>query len=157
MDFKTNTLTKELEVNESLLPEITGLLFGSLREEQVVFDYTAYLEANQLEMIDYKTFMRTNKHYIENIIKMNGHKTSDLFYQNTNGHILVASELVFLFLAFVNPEMCMYFNNLIGDVLTSGVAYSDGFAYSMAADRVPTDVLQEIIKERNINETRGKQ
>ena len=117
-------------------------------EDKAVFDYTAYLETAELQPIDYKLFMRANKRFIEILAKSNNKKTSELFYQNTNGHILVAAELVFVFLAFVNPEMFLYFNSLLTDVVTDGVAYSHGFIYSMAAQRLPSEILGEIIKER---------
>lgn len=148
MDYKTNILAKKLEAKETLLPEISGLYFGIIGEDKAVFDYTAYFEENELQYIDYKVFMRMNKYFIETIIKPTKKKTSELFYQNTDGHILIAAELVFFFLAFANPEMCLYFNSLITDVISDGVAYSNGFLYSMAAQRLPSEALNEIIKER---------
>lgn len=148
MDYKTNILAKELETKETFLPEIQGLYFGITGEDKAVFDYTAYFEENQIQYVDYKVFMRMNRHYIETLIKPSQKKTSELFYQNTNGHILVAEELVFLFLAFANPEMCIYFNGIVADAISDGVAYSNGFIYSMAVQRLPSDVLDEIIKER---------
>lgn len=148
MDYKTNVLAKELETKEPMLPEISGLYFGIMGENKAVFDYTAYFEENGLQYIDYKAFMRTCKYFIEILIKPSGKKTSEIFYQNTNYHVLVAAELVFLFLAFANPEMCLYFNGLITDAISDGVAYSNGFLYSMSAQRLPSEALSEIIKER---------
>lgn len=154
MDYKTNILAKELEVKDELLPEIQGLYFGTVRENLAVFDYTAYFEENKLEPIDYKVFMRTNKHFIESLTKPMGKRTSELFYQNANGHILVDSELVFIFLAFVNTEMLTYFNNIVMEAISYGVGYSNGFIYSMAAQRLPSEVLNDIINERK-NDTSG--
>lgn len=154
MDYKTNILSKELETKENLLPEIQGLHFGIMQEDKAVFDYTAYFEENQLQYIDHKVFMRINKHFIEALIKASSKKTSELFYQNSNGHILVDTGLTFVFLAFANPEMLLYFNGIIMDAISSGVAYSDGFLYSMAAQRLPSEALNEIIKERE-NDTSG--
>ncbi len=156
MDYKTIILQEEVKVKETLLPEITNLSFGFLGEERAVFDYTAYIESNDLPPIDYKVFMRSNKRFIETLAKANKKRTSDLFYENRNGHILVAAELVFVFLAFVNPEMLLYFNSLLNEVITDGVAYSQGFVYSMAAQRIPSDALNDIIKERE-NGTEGSQ
>lgn len=154
MDYKTTTLVKELKTKEVLLPEIQGLYFGFMGEDKAVFDYTTYFEENQIQYIDYKAFMRTNKHFIEPIIKASQKKTSELFYQNTNGHILVEAELAFIFLAFANPEMCVYFNSLITDVISSGVTYSNGFLYSMAVQRLPSEALNEIINERKNDASR---
>lgn len=154
MDYKTNILTKELEVKDTLLPEIQGLYFGTIGDNKAVFDYTAYFEENKLQYMDYKMFMRMNKHFIETLIKPLKKQTSELFFQNTNGHILVDSELVFVFLAFANPDMLIYFNNIIMEAISYGVAYSSGFIYSMAEQRLPSEVLNEIINERE-NDTSG--
>lgn len=156
MDYRTTILNNGLEVKEVFLPDIPGLYFGILSEDKAVFDYTAYLEENQLPSMDYKVFMRQNKYYIEQLIAQSKRKTSELFYQNTDGHILIAAELVFLCLAFVNPELLRYFNALISDAISDGVAYSSGFVYSMAANRLPSDVLNDIINERQ-NDTDGSE
>ena len=63
MDYKTTTLIKELKTTEILLPEIQGLYFGFMGEDKAVFDYTTYFEENHIQYIDYKVFMRTNKHH----------------------------------------------------------------------------------------------
>lgn len=154
MDYKTTILNNGVEVKDALLLDIPGLYFGVLSEDKAVFDYTAYIEENKLQASDYKVFMRLNRHFIEPLAKQSGRKTSDLFYQNTDGHILIASELVFLCLAFANPELLGYFNALVSDAISDGVAYSSGFVYSMAVHRLPSDVLNEIIKERQ-NDTTG--
>lgn len=154
MDYKTTILNNGVEVKDTFLPDIPGLYFGVLSEDKAVFDYTAYIEENKLQSTDYKVFMRLNKHFIEPLIKLSGRKSSELFYQNTDGHILIASELVFLCLAFVNPELLGYFNALVSDAISDGVAYSSGFVYSMAANRLPSDILGNIIKERQ-NDTTG--
>lgn len=154
MDYKTNILKKELKTDEILLPEIEGLTFGLMDEDTAVFDYTAYIENNSLPTVDYKVFMRTNRHFIESLAKSVGKSTTELFFQNTNGHILIAAELTFLCLAFINPELCSYFNSLLTDVITNGVAYSHGFIYSLAAEKIPSEVMQDIIKERE-NDTAG--
>lgn len=158
MDYKTNILNREVKVSDEILGEVAGLFFGEIGDNnQAVFDYTAYFEQNEIEPIDYKVFMRTNKRYIELLAKMKNRNTSELFYQNTNGHILVAAELVFVFLAFSNPEMLVYFNGLLSDVMVSGVAYSDGFVYAAAAERLPTEVLAEIIQKRMKDEEGSEQ
>lgn len=156
MDYKTIILNNGIEVKDTFLSDIPGLYFGVLSEDKAVFDYTAYIEENKLQAPDYKAFMRLNRHFIESLAKIANRKTSELFYQNTDGHILIASELVFLCLAFVNPDLLGYFNALVSDAISEGVAYSSGFVYSMAASRLPSDVLTEIIKERQ-NDTAGDQ
>lgn len=154
MDYKTTILKTGLEVKDTFLSDIPGLYFGTLSEDVTVFDFTAYVDENKLQISDYKVFMRLNKHFIESLAKLSGKKTSELFYKNTDGHILIASELVFLCLAFVNSELLGYFNALVSDAIIDGVAYSSGFVYSMAAQRLPSEALNDIIKERQ-NDTTG--
>ncbi len=156
MDYKTTILKKQLATDETLLPEIADLHFGFLGEDKAVFDYTAYIESNNLPAIDHRVFMRANKQYIETLVKAGKKKTSELFYQNTDGHILVEAELAFVFLAYVNPEMFLYFNGLLANVITDGVAYSHGLIYSLAASRLPSEILTDIIKERE-NGTTGSE
>lgn len=148
MDYKTTILKRELKTDEQLLPEFNGLHFGIMGEDRAVFDYTAYFEENGTQPFDHKWFMRANKRLIESLIDTSGRKTAELFYQNTNGHILVAAELVFLFLAFAEPELCRYFNGLLTDAITDGIALSNGFIYSQAAQKLPSDILSDIIKAR---------
>lgn len=157
MDYKTNILHQEVKTEDNLLPDIPDLHFGVLGENRFVFDYTEYIEANQLDTVDYKSFMRANKRFIEILAQSVGKSTTELFYQNTNGHILVASELVYIFLAYVNPIMLIYFNSLLNDALTDGMAFSHGFIYSMAANRLPSDVLTDIIREREDDAARNEQ
>ena len=137
MDYKTNNINLEGKTFEELLPEVNGLMFCQIGENKAVFDYTEYFEKNELEPIDYKVFMRMNKRYSEHLVDGEKAKTSDLF--------------------FINKEMCIYFNNLIGDVLSRGVAYSDGFVYSLTMSRIPSESLQEIINQRKQDEEGSEQ
>lgn len=155
MDYKTTPLNKELETTDNLLPEISGLHFGAINEDLILFDYTAFFEENEMQPIDYKLFMRNEKRHIEWLAKQAGKRTSELFYKNTNGHILVSSELTYLFLAFASMDLYIYFNSLLHTALTTGVAYSTGFIYHQAADRLPTEALEEMIKSRQTNESEG--
>lgn len=153
MDYKTNIINQQIEATDNLLEEINGLHFVVLGEDKALFDYTAYFIENNLEPIHYKVFMRLNKHFIESFIKVRKLDSTQLFYQNKDGHILVTGELVFLFLAFANPELLNYFNNLLTEAISDGFALSNGLIYGEAAERLPTDVLQAIINRRQTEET----
>lgn len=148
MDYKVNILNRELETQEGPFSEIQGLHFAMLNDRQALFDYNQYFIDLEINPIDFKIFLRLNKHFIENLIKANGLKTSEIVYQNTNGHILMDSQLLFLFVAFANPDMLIYFNSLLIDIINDGVGYSNSFVMNIASDRLPTKVLNEIIKER---------
>lgn len=148
MDYKLNTLQDQLECSEQALPDFPTLLFGTIPNGPLVFDSTAFYEANNIEEIDHKVFQRINKRYIESFINNAELKPSDLFFINHDQHILMHHELTFLFLAFAEPSLAAYFNGLIGEIMANGVAYSDGFVLSMATQRIPTDMLHQIINNR---------
>ena len=81
MDYKTTILKKEIQTDETLLPEIAGLHFGFLEENRAVFDYTAYIEENKLVPIDFKVFMRVNKHFIETLANLTIRKHQNCFFK----------------------------------------------------------------------------
>lgn len=151
MDYRLNALNDQLECKEQMVPDFPSLQYGQLSNGPLVFDSTAYYLANNIAEISYKTFQHINKRYIEGLIGSGAVSASELFYQNRDGHLLMHHELTFLFLAFARLELVSYFNGLLGEIMTNGVAYSDGFILSMAAERIPSDVLQQIIDERNNN------
>lgn len=148
MDYKLNMLQDAVEVNEIIYPDISGLFFGDVAPGEPVFDFTRYAEENEMEDADHRVFMRMNKFFIEQILSSVGRKTTRAFYMNKDGHILIAAELVFLCVCFFSPDMTQYFSALVSDVLSDGIAYSSGFIYHMAAKRLPTMALEDILKER---------
>lgn len=148
MDYKTITLNNQLECKEVLLPAFPELHFGDIAEDLTVFDSTAYYQERGLDEIDYRTFQRINKRYIESFIQYGEAKVSELFFLNKDGHILMNKELTFIFLAFAAPIFATYFNGLLGDLMANGVAYSDGYIMSLVTQRIPTNILKQIIEER---------
>ena len=149
MDYKANILNDQLECSEQALPDFPTLLFGQIPNGPLVFDSTAFYTASGIEEIDYKVFQRLNKRYIEGFIKNTELKSTSMFFINHDQHVLMHHKLTFLFLAFADPDLAAYFNGLIGEIMANGVAYSDGFALAMTSQRVPTEILQQIINDRN--------
>lgn len=149
MDYKTTTLNTQLECKEQLISAFPELRYGDISENLSVFDSTAFYAERNIEEVDYKTFQRINKRYIESFIQYGDAEKSKLFFLNKDGHILMNKELTFLFLAFAEPMIATYFNGLLGDIMVNGMAYSDGYVMALASQRIPTDVLQQIINERN--------
>lgn len=149
MDYKTTTLDTQLECKEQLISAFPELQYGDISESLTVFDSTSFYTERNIEEVDYRTFQRINKRYIESFIKYGGIKQSELFFLNKDGHILMNKELTFLFLAFAEPMIATYFNGLLGDIMINGMAYSDGYIMALASQRIPTDILQQIINDRN--------
>lgn len=149
MNYKTTTLDKLLECKEQELPEFPKLMFGTIPNGPLVFDSTFFYIANDMDEIDYRVFQNTNRRYIQGFIDNTDLSAEELFYLNRDGHILMNHELVFLFLAFAQPALAAYFNGSIGELMANGVAFSDSFVAMLAATRMPTEALQQIIKDRD--------
>lgn len=149
MDYKTTTLDTQLECKEQFIPAFPELQFGNISEDLMVFDSTAFYIKRNIEEIDYRIFQRANKKYIESFIQYGDSKQSELFFLNKDGHILMNKELTFLFLAFAEPMLATYFNGLLGDIMTNGMAFSDGYIMALVSQRIPNDYLQQIINDRN--------
>ena len=148
MDYRINNIDKSVICEEQIIQDIPSLLFTEI-EGVVVFDATGFCLTNNLDEFDYRIFSRINKVYIEALIKETGLDKTKLFFTEKGKHTLVVQDLVFMFLAFVDSGICSYFNNILADAITNGVAFSDGFAVQLASQRIPTDILKEIINKRN--------
>jgi hypothetical protein len=153
MDYKLTALVKQIKCEKTEIADFPSMKFGNLANGQSVFDATRYYEENELEPIDYKIFSRVCKCFINALITRLELDAGELFFLNTDGHILIHKELAITFLQFSNPDIYAYFNSMIWDLLDNGVAISDGLIATLAATRVPNEVLQEIIDTRNANET----
>ena len=154
MDYKINKLTKEVACSEMSLQDIPQLRFGII-ETSIVFDATFYCDLNKAKF-DVKMFSRSQKLQIQTLAQAQQVSIGQLFFENTNGHVLINRELVFLFLAYVNPDMLIYFNQLVSDAITEGIALSDGYIASVINAKVPNEVLKNIIESR-MNEQKERQ
>lgn len=138
-----------------MFPEIRGLFFGYTEDGRAVFDYTAYVEANELQT-DYKSFMRLNKHFIEPLAEEEELSTSQLFFQNTDGHILIDGKLAVICLMFSDPKLLIYFTGILEKAMTDGIAYCHSYLYALASE-MPLEMLKDIIKESEDDTDGNKQ
>ena len=146
MDYKINILQEAVSCNEIALQDIPQLKFGII-DTVIVFDATAYCEFIKARF-DMKQFSRLQKSQIQIIASAQQVSIGNLFYQNKDGHALINKELVFLFLAYASPEMLAYFNQLVSDAITDGIALSDGYIASVINEKVPNEVLKNILDTR---------
>lgn len=156
MDFKINVLVQEVDCSEPNFADIPSLKFGSLPNGQAVFDSTQYYIENDLEQIDYKVFSRMCKPFINTLVTRIEVPAGELFYQNTDGHILMHEILSIIFMQFANPDTFIYFMQMMLNILENGIAFSDGFIASLASMRVPSEILQDIIDQRNGEQGEGE-
>ncbi len=147
MDYKLNILAKELKCEELGIPDIPTLKFGKLENEKIVFNATAHLKEIGRE-VDYRDFSRAMRFWIEQLAKGYGLPISELFYQNPNGDQLYSEILVHIFLMFLDPEIIIYYNDLVDDVMANGMAFSDSFVLELAKTRLTPDLIKVLNDNR---------
>lgn len=153
MDYKVNIIPNSIELKDPLIEDFSDLLFGTAPDGTPVFDATEYCNRTEEDsQFNVRLFMRACKPFIEGFIVAGELDPSKLFYQNTDGHALIHEQLTYLFLSYINKIWLIYFNSLLSDVITTGVAYSDSFLLKQTIQRVPSDVLEKIIESRKEDE-----
>ena len=144
MDFKLNILDSRVVCDKSYVEDFPDVLFGETKTKNVLFDSTHYLMQKNMDNVDWRVFSRTLKPYIEQIAKTFELNRNLLFFLNKDGHILMQKELLWLFLAFADSNIFVYFYQLIGSAIEDGIAFSDGFAVRLASSRIPAEILRQM-------------
>lgn len=144
MDYKLNILSKKLDCSETGIQDIPEMKFGRMEDGTLLFNMTAYLKAIGNVSDDYRTFSRTMRFWIESLAKGYGVETSKLFWQNPDGDQLAHEILTHLFLAYTDPSIAAYYNDLVDDVMTNGMAFSDSFIMGLAQNRLTPDVINQL-------------
>lgn len=148
MDFKLNHLQKTVKCEEVGIPDLPDLKFGHLEDGTLVFNASEYLIKNNKEN-DYRTFSRAMRFWVEQMAKGYGISTASLFFANPDGTELYHETMTYLFLMYINPDMISYFNDLIDDVMTNGIAFSDSFIMELASTRLPDEMLRTMAQNGN--------
>jgi hypothetical protein len=150
MDYKLNRLAKELICDEVGISDVPALKFGHLENKQLVFNASEYLRTLERQD-DYRTFSRAMRFWIESLAKGYGVSTAELFYANPNGDELYHEILTHIFLMYVDPAIMVYYNDLVDDVMTNGIAFSDSFVMELAQSRLPAELFQNLKNDSKKN------
>jgi len=145
MDFKLNHLQKEVKCEEVGIPDLPALKFGHLEDGTLVFNASEYISQNDVD-VDYRIFSRAMRFWIEQIAKGYGISTASMFFANPDGTELYHETLTYIFLMYIDPGMVSYFNDIIDDVMTNGMAFSDSFVMELASTRLPEDLIKTMAK-----------
>lgn len=142
MNYKLNQLNTKLECSELMCNELP-IMMGSISDELRVFDADYYCAERGIEAEDWTVFTRIHKFYIERIAKMSDKQTSEMFYRNTDGHLLMDEQLVFLYIMYRDEIAMSYLFSMLSDVLTEGIALSDSYLYSTVSSRFPREFVDK--------------
>lgn len=138
-----------LECNEQAFPEFPDLLFGTSIDSSIFFDATLYIQKKHPSL-------KTNDffHHFQFQIKSLGDvyqiADADICKLNTEGHILIDSRLVYLFISFVEPDFLAYICERITDMFVTGICVSDTQILNMAKRRLSKEILEKVIENEQL-------
>lgn len=130
----------DLKCTEPLFPEFPEMLFGRQIDGQIFFDATAYIKSKRLSL-SVDAFLKKYEGPISDIISTLQLNEDGVCYLNTEGHILIESSLVYLFISFVNPPFLLYIFDRMDELFSNGFAVSDAYLLRKARQHIPTEVL----------------
>lgn len=154
MKPKLNILSKEVRCESVIFEDIPNLKAGTAGINIEVFDATEFCKASDLEEPPYYSFYTHCYRTIKAKVDNDSIKDADLFYQNTDGHILIHVSLAMIYMQHVDPNISLYFDSIAAQCLINGIAFSDSFAVNMAMERIPDETLQQIITARHEQEAK---
>lgn len=137
-----------IKCEEVLLPVFPQLRFGEHSDGSQLFDATFYLEQKDPDhKLSVEDFF-TNFHYqIQSIISIINKTAENLTYINNEGHQLIDGCLCYLFLSYVDPQFCVYCNDMIDELFTTGFVISDTNLMALIKKRLSPELLKQIWKD----------
>lgn len=157
MKPKLNILSKTVNCATPIFEDIPSLKGGVIAPETEVFDATAFCETEKIEETPYHVFYSSCQRYIDAKIKNEGITSSDLFFQNTDGHTLMNATVALIFLRFTDADMSVYFDNITANCLIIGAAFSDSFVARLAMSQLSAKDLKEMANLREENAAKQQQ
>ena len=148
MKYKIETLDEVVKCEDIKFPDIASLKFGTTPSKIDVFDVTAYCEDNKIDF-DFQKFSSKHSYYIDLLIENKIIDANNIVFIAKGKQVLMVEGLEQLFLSYVNKELYFYFSQIIESTLENGFSISDGLLTRMVIDRVPSNILEDIVKSRN--------
>lgn len=131
----------DLKCTEQLFPEFPDMLFGKQSDGvSLYFDTTKYLKSKRLSC-SVDEFLKSYEAPINAVISTLNLPEDEVCFLNTEGHILIESSLIYLFISFTDPTFLLYIFNRIDELLNNGFAVSDTYLLRKARERIPKEVL----------------
>ena len=116
------------------------MLFGKTSDGTTFFDATSYLQKQKpsANLADFFTLFEVP---IEALKKEYNLKDNNIHLINEEGHHLIESSLVYLFIAFVEPSFWAYMFDRIHEIFSNGVCLSDTYIFSLVRERLSKEVI----------------
>ncbi len=130
---------------EVLLPVFPELRFGEHSDGSQFFDATFYLEQKDPEhKFNVEDFFTHFNYQIQSVANVINKATDSLVCINNEGHQLIDGSLCYLFLSYVDPQFCVYCNDVMDELFTTGFVISDTHLIALIKKRLSPELLKQI-------------
>ncbi len=133
----------KLQCKEQSFPEFPNLLFGQSESGRPYFDATHYL-SKMTEPTPIQPFFNQYRYQIKSLCDTYEIQPDQVCLINEEGHYLIDGTLLFLFIAFVEPDFLAYMCDRIFELFAHGVTVSDTYLVSAARTRLSRTILSAI-------------
>lgn len=134
-----------VQCTEIALPEFPELLFGTHVDNSRFFDATHYLSIKDPNhKLSVEDFFKKIDFQINAIAKTYQISEKELAIINTVGHQLINGCLCYPFLSYVDPQFCVYINEIIDELFTVGIVVSDTHLLTLVKKRLTPELLKQI-------------
>lgn len=130
---------------EILIPVFPNLLFGEHSDGSRFFDATFYLEKQDpSHKFSVEDFFKQFAYPIQSIANIEEKVMDNLTCINAEGHQLIDGCLCYLFLSYVDSQFCIYCNDVLDELFTTGFVISDTHLITLVRNRLSPELLKQI-------------
>ncbi len=130
---------------EQVLTEFPELLIGNASDEGITyFDATIYHIKAGLKDYPVEDFFKYYFHPIGALVNMYGLDRENVVVRNQDGHILIDTSLVYLFLSYVRPDFLAFCCDRIDELMLHGFSISDTYLYRHANNRLTPELAKKL-------------
>lgn len=136
-----------IKCEEILLPVFPQLHFGDHVDGSRYFDATFYLTKVPADKLSVEGFFSKFNFQIQSIAKIENKAVDKMFCINHEGHQLIDGCLCYLFLSYVDPQFCVYCNDVMDELFTTGFVISDTYLIALVKSRLSPELLKQLWKD----------
>lgn len=134
-----------IECTDIVLPEFPKLLFGNHSDGSKYFDATFYLqEKDPSGKLNVEDFFKQFNFQIKAITKTYNLQHEQLVLINNKGHQLINGHFCYPFLSYIDPQFCVYINEIIEELFVHGVVVSDTHLITSIKRRLTPELWKQI-------------
>lgn len=133
---------ENIKCTEQAFPEFPDLLFGTSLDKSIqYFDATDYLNKIGLSAYSPECFLTNYFHPISALITAYELDKDRVAIMDVDGHLLLDSNLVYLFISYTNPDFLAHLNDRAHELFKNGVCVSDSYLYRAAKTRLSPEIF----------------